>query len=392
MSRRNRNKSEFDWDIFCRVVDNLGDVGVCWRLARQLIAEHGCKVRLWVDDLATFSRLTTMIDATLDQQMLSGLDVRRWLEPFSDVVPGDVVVEAFACELPVSFKRAMAEKSKAPAWINLEYLSAEPWVSGTHRLPSPQGALTKYFFFPGFVPQTGGLLRECDLLEKRKRFQAEPVSQAAFWQSLGIPIASPNELRVSLFCYENPALPALLRQWSCSSLAVTCITPTGVATSELEKFFGVPIRESRQTLTTGKLTLHVIPFLDHERYDQLLWACDVNFVRGEDSFVRAQWAARPFVWHIYPQDENAHRIKLDAFLALFCVDMAAASADKVRSIWRGWNGDGLTPQVWDEWLESRASTTWPWAIAFQTNTWAEKLARQPNFASALVNFTSDLLK
>ena len=177
MSRRNRNKSEVDWDIFCRVVDNLGDVGVCWRLARQLIAEHGCKVRLWVDDLATFSRLTTMIDATLDQQMLSGLDVRRWLEPFSDVVPGDVVVEAFACELPVSFKRAMAEKSKAPAWINLEYLSAEPWVSGTHRAPCGEG--------PDAVPARG-LLRPsrrrrhaCRGTTRRRRSRAARRSRTA---------------------------------------------------------------------------------------------------------------------------------------------------------------------------------------------------------------------
>ncbi len=38
-------------DIFCAVVDNYGDIGVCWRLARQLAHEHGMTVRLWVDDL-----------------------------------------------------------------------------------------------------------------------------------------------------------------------------------------------------------------------------------------------------------------------------------------------------------------------------------------------------
>ena len=26
------------WDIFCSVVDNFGDIGVTWRLARQLVA------------------------------------------------------------------------------------------------------------------------------------------------------------------------------------------------------------------------------------------------------------------------------------------------------------------------------------------------------------------
>ena len=40
------------WDIFCSVVDNFGDIGVCWRLARRLSAGLGQQVRLWVDDLA----------------------------------------------------------------------------------------------------------------------------------------------------------------------------------------------------------------------------------------------------------------------------------------------------------------------------------------------------
>ena len=50
-------RPSLSWDIFCTVVDNYGDIGVCWRLARQLAAEHGFAVRLWVDDLASFARL-----------------------------------------------------------------------------------------------------------------------------------------------------------------------------------------------------------------------------------------------------------------------------------------------------------------------------------------------
>ncbi len=374
------------WDIFCRVVDNFGDIGVCWRLARQLVAEHGFKVRLWVNDLETFARISPNIDKALDRQTLDSLDIYRWHERFSDVVPGDVVIEAFGCELPANFKRAMAEKSKAPAWINLEYLSAEAWVTGTHGLPSPHGALIKYFFFPGFTTQTGGLLRERDLLDKRKRFQVEPDLQAVFWQSLGVAMPQPDELRVSLFCYDNLALPALLQQWSIGTASVTCLVPKGVATKVLENFFAAPIGESEQTFSAGKLTLHVIPFLEHERYDQLLWACDLNFVRGEDSFVRAQWAARPFVWHIYPQNDNAHRVKLDALLDLYFADQCAATAKQVRAFWHGWNGDGLTATAWGAWLESRAS------IASQAIVWEEKLARQADLATTLVNFTSDLLK
>jgi uncharacterized repeat protein (TIGR03837 family) len=374
-----------NWDIFCRVVDNYGDVGVCWRLARQLVADHGISVRLSVNDLAAFARLSPAIDTALDTQSLAGIDVRRWCEAFPDVPLGDVVIEAFGCEIPERFKDAMAAKSPPSAWINLEYLSAEKWVSGTHGLPSPQPKLTKYFFFPGFVEQTGGLLRERGLLDRRDRFQRDSTAMQAFWQSLGLALPQKNELRISLFCYENPALNQLLQQWSEVDVPVTCLVPVGVAANALSVFFGAP-PEVNQTFSRGNLTARIIPFLEHERYDYLLWACDVNFVRGEDSFVRAQWAARPFVWQIYPQNDDAHRIKLDAFLDLFCADLDADCACRVRSFWQGWNGDGLAPTHWRELTESRTD------IASQASRWSEKLAQQPDLATALVNFTNDLLK
>ena len=42
---------QLTWDIFCNVVDNFGDIGVCWRLACNL-ASRGKRVRLWVDDVS----------------------------------------------------------------------------------------------------------------------------------------------------------------------------------------------------------------------------------------------------------------------------------------------------------------------------------------------------
>ena len=138
------------WDIFCRVVDNFGDIGVCWRLARQLTAEHGIAVRLWVDDLDSFARLCPAIKNSEASQVVTGVTVCSWREPFPDVVPGTVVIEAFGCEIPASFKTAMAAKLPAPVWINLEHLSAEDWVTGTHGLPSPQALMNKYFFLSRF--------------------------------------------------------------------------------------------------------------------------------------------------------------------------------------------------------------------------------------------------
>ena len=374
------------WDIFCRVVDNYGDIGVCWRLARQLTAEYGIGVRLWVDDLTAFARLCPVIDVSQDCQPIAGITVCRWRELFPKIVPGDVVIEAFGCELPAAFQSPIAAKSQEPVWINLEYLSAENWVTETHALPSPQATLSKYFFFPGFVAGTGGLLRERELIARRVWFQRDPQAMAEFWRSVGMGLPEHDELRMSLFCYDNPALHDLLAQWAAGSSRVTCLVPEGVLSSALARFFRTPSVNVNQTYITGNFSARIIPFLDHERYDRLLWACDINFVRGEDSFVRAQWAARPFVWHIYPQTDDVHRVKLDAFLDLFCTDMDAVSANQIRSFWHGWNGDGLEATAWRELLKAGAMMT------SHVRRWSENLARQPDLASNLVNFSRNLLK
>src|SRR3989304_6108142 len=119
-------------DIFCTVVDNYGDIGVCWRLARQLANEHGIAVRLWVDDLASFRRLCPEVDTQLAQQQCRSVEVRHWAALFPEVEPAQLVIEAFACELPERYVAAMAHQLHQPVCVNLEYLSAENWVAGCH--------------------------------------------------------------------------------------------------------------------------------------------------------------------------------------------------------------------------------------------------------------------
>jgi uncharacterized repeat protein (TIGR03837 family) len=174
------------WDVFCRVVDNFGDVGVSWRLARQLAREHDKRVRLWLDDLTVLSKLRPEIDPAYDIAMLEGVEVARLREPFVVEEMADVVVETFGCDPPEAYVLEMAQRSPRPRWINLEYLSAEDWVEGSHALPSPNPRLplVKHYFFPGFTPRTGGLLREADLLARRDAFQSDERAQAAFWKSL----------------------------------------------------------------------------------------------------------------------------------------------------------------------------------------------------------------
>src|SRR5688572_26670573 len=172
------------WDIFCRVVDNLGDAGVCWRLARQLVAEHGACVRLWIDDLHSLQWLHPSI-TEVERQTIEGVDVRRWPHVFAHVTAADVVIEAFGCGLPDDYVAAMGGVSPRALWIVLEYLSAESWIPAHHALPSPHPRLSvdRYYFFPGFVHGTGGLLREADLFARRDGFDLG--RREAFWRSIG---------------------------------------------------------------------------------------------------------------------------------------------------------------------------------------------------------------
>ncbi len=100
------------WDIFCSVVDNFGDVGVCWRLARALAGERGQKVRLWVDDLASLQRLCHTIDADNAAQRVAGVEIRRWQSagkaPWPAVEVADIVIEGFGVRLPPDYIEAMA--------------------------------------------------------------------------------------------------------------------------------------------------------------------------------------------------------------------------------------------------------------------------------------------
>ncbi len=366
------------WDIFCAVIDNYGDAGVSWRLARQLTGEHGIAVRLWINDLRPLAAICPDIDATLSNQTCRGVEVRRWSDDFPAVEPADTVIETFACELPAVYLAAMAAAEPAPRWINLEYLSAENWVRGCHRLPSPHPRLplSKHFFFPGFFPDTGGLLREAHLLEQRRAFQACAGQQTEFWRELSCePTAA--ALKVSLFGYENPALPDLLQAWSDHPAPVWCALPQSRLSASVAAWFG-----AAEVWQSGSLTVQRLPFLDSERYDRLLWACDLNFVRGEDSFVRALWAGRPLVWQIYPQHDAAHHVKLAAFLDLYRQGLDEENTAALHDFWQAWNGIDERPLNWKAWQYSQP------ALLRHHELWLERLTAQTDLAANLVKFTS----
>lgn len=370
-----------DCDVFCHVVDNFGDIGVCWRLARQLHGEYGRGVRLWVDDLGAFGRLAPNLDPEAEHQDLDGIEVRRWNGDFVGVRPAPLVVETFACHLPDAFVEAMAVADPKPVWINLDYLSAEDWVIGCHALPSPHPRLplTKYFFFPGFDERTGGLLRESDLSSRCRAFRADPAAQAAFRTRIGLETPPAGTRLVSLFAYADAPLAELCSTWAAGSDAVVAVLPEGALLPAAEAFAGRALRAGDR-LRQGKLELAIIPFLSHDDYDRLLWSCDLNFVRGEDSFVRAQWAARPFVWHIYPQAEDTHRIKLTAFLDRYVAELSAGAARALRSAHEAWNGSAGTPAIWPDLAERLPE------LRDHASAWSDRLESQDDLCTALMRF------
>ncbi|MGH8781474.1 elongation factor P maturation arginine rhamnosyltransferase EarP [Paraburkholderia sp.] len=381
-------------DIFCAVIDNFGDIGVCWRLARQLAHEHGWQVRVFVDDLHTFQKLCPALDTARARQTVDGIVVEHWHEPAhagQTLEVADVVVEAFACELPPAYVAAMARREQAPAWINLEYLSGEDWVADFHLRPSPHPrySLVKSFFFPGLGPGTGGVLKERTLDVARTAFVDSPEARAAWWrETTGEPPPDASTTVVSLFAYENRAADSLLAQWRDSNEPIVLLVPEGRISGAIARFFGVSSGLSSFSAGThaqrGNLTAHALPFTDQAGYDRLLWSSDVNFVRGEDSFVRAQWAARPFVWHIYPQADDAHLPKLDATLAHYAAPLAPDARAALGRFWHAWNGVGEPD--WADFQRHRA------AFDARAKTWSSELAVIGDLAGNLAGFAKSQLK
>lgn len=377
--------------IFCKVIDNYGDIGICWRLARQVQQEHGIAVTLWVDDLQSFRRICPDIVTSTEAQQIAGVTVRHWRNQegvFSANDIAAIVIEFFGCDVPPGYIKAMTDCNPRPVWLNLEGLTAEEWVEGCHTLPSPHPRLplTKYFFFPGFTNKTGGLLHESSLEEQRQQFQSDPAVMAAFLAQLGVTPTEMASLKVSLFCYPHAPVSRLLQAWQDGDAPVTCLVPEGVAAEAVQAFFWGGAKAGA-VRTCGALTVRVLPFVPQPDYDKLLWACDLNFVRGEDSFVRAQWAGKPFIWHIYPQDENLHHKKLRAFLQRYGNDIEGLITLSLR--WNGVITENESEQVsWTAlWTQFQADMP---RIADRSVDWRQKVLENGDLASNLLKFASSL--
>ena len=388
------SEPKLKWDIFCNVVDNFGDIGVCWRLACNLAA-RGKTVRLWVDDSSPLAWM-----APDGQANVEVIDCENGIP--NDAAAAytklpDVLVDTFDCEFAINLvatqaintsatgklmpKNGLTDTLNQPVWLNLEYLTAESFAERNHTLPyvhrsgAAQG-WTQRYFYPGFTERTGGLLREIDLFERQKAFDRQ------VWLT---PFLAQNQLKfsekstyISLFCYEPAALEALLDQLTASQTQTCLLVTHGRAANALKTLFKHKKRLQLAYLLPKQLSILYLPQLTQIEFDHLLWSCDLNFVRGEDSLVRAIWAAKPFIWQIYPQHDGVHHTKLDAFLQM----MDAPESLKTAHI--AWNAS-TAEQKNDPNLPNFPPLDLPIWVKSAENL-SSKLRQQTDLASSLTVF------
>ncbi|HSI43455.1 MAG TPA: elongation factor P maturation arginine rhamnosyltransferase EarP [Methylotenera sp.] len=380
-----------NWDIFCKIVDNYGDIGICWRLAKQLAHEHALNVRLFIDEVSVAKKIIPDLDVDKPQQTVNRVQVVTWASIGTNQIAldkVDVVLETFGCELSAHYLQHLSPET---VWINLEYLSAENWVSEFHAKPSrhPTLPLTKHFFFPGFFEDTGGLIREHDLISQRDVFLASQVLQKDYWQRVAGVEIDTSAINISLFCYPQATIKNLIEGLKTSDQKINLFIPIGNTVKDISSIFVDKNLDIGDVFQQGNVTIQVLPFLSQDDYDRLLWACDLNFVRGEDSWIRAIWAAKPFVWQPYIQADDAHLVKLNAFLDFYTQDLSDETKTLINQTHLSWSGyveSNTTDNIWLRLIDQLSS------IAIINKTRADTLSAQADLATKLVMFSEKLQK
>ena len=183
-------------------------------------------------------------------------------------------------------------------------------------------------------------------------------------------------------------MPALLAHWRDGQAPICCLIPQGRALNSIRPWLGVAELPVGTLWQQGSLTILILPMTDQEGYDRLLWSCDFNLVRGEDSFLRAQWAGRPFLWHIYPQADDAHLEKLTAFLRLYGQNLSPTCYNALISLCVSYD-KGQAEEAVAAWksLEPHAGELQEYA-----QRWPSQALAGGDLASRLVQFSEKQLK
>ena len=282
-------------DIFCQVIDNYGDVGVAYRLAREFKRVYpNKKLRFVINKTEELN----LIRKSEDIEIILYKDISK-IENSADLI-----IESFGCEIPKKYMDKALKNSKLI--INLEYFSAEKWVDDFHLQESFLGGnLKKYFFIPGLSEKSGGILLDNEFLERKKKVEA---NKEYYLEKFGI--KEKYDLIGSVFSYEKN-FDSLIEELKKLGKKIILLILSEKTQKNFIKYFD-------NGNNYDKIKFVKLPFFTYDKYEELLALCDFNLVRGEDSFVRALLLGKPFLWHIYPQDENTHIKKLESFLEKYC--------------------------------------------------------------------------
>lgn len=377
------------WDIFCKIVDNYGDIGVCWRLSQQLVNEFSINVRLFIDDIRVAQKIIPNLDINKSRQSINQIQIITWESldaNHAGTERADVVLETFGCELPAQYLHHLSSKT---IWINLDYLSAENWVSEFHAKPSkhPTLPMTKYYFFPGFLEDTGGLIREKDLIQQRDAFIASQETLSSFWQRITGKNIGIQDIKLSLFCYPQAQIKQLIEDLQTTNQGISIFIPFNSTIREFSNIFTDFKNSIGEVYQKNNLSIYIVPFLSQADYDHLLWACDLNFVRGEDSWIRAIWAGKPFIWQPYIQADDVHLNKLNAFLNVYTKNTTEETRTLIKQANLTWSGYGEinnSNSIWPQLINQLSN------LAKHSKQQAAALSNQADLATKLVIFSKKL--
>lgn len=300
--------------VLCKVVDNFGDIGVVFRLCRALSElKKNLEIRLVVSNLDSFAKISKGIDSTKTFQEFRGWKVFDWNDnalckkEFSKNPP-EFILECFQCGRPEWLEELLfsPQFNLNVQIVNVEYLTAESWADDFHLLKSGtrSAKIKKINFMPGFTKKTGGLILDknfmCCLSEKK--FALNLVKQNLDKKILSEDFS--DSFKILIFSYPKnfDFLASAIKEFSFLKKIIVFIASGAGADS------------AKISLKKFKVDFVCLPFMQQEVWDAFLSLMDFSFVRGEDSFSRCCLFGNPFIWNIYPQEEEFHIVKLNAFL------------------------------------------------------------------------------
>ena len=315
-------------DIFCEIIDNFGDIGVVYRISKELKKIfQNVRIRIVLNRLEEFKAINKKVKDT-DYQEIDGLIcvtekyVKENMESFG---VSDVFIEAFGCNVPEEYVKQAKENSKL--WINLEYLSGEKWIEDFHLCESliDSKMLKKIFFMPGFSEKSGGVIIDSGFLERMK-FGKENRDEVfkKYFKDFDLK----DKFIGTVFSYEKnfENLLETLKNYEKETVLLLMGEKTQKSFSEILK---KNLTEDYGNIVKyGKITMIYSDFFSQEEYEEIISASDFNFTRGEDSFVRGIILGKPFMWHIYLQEEKAHMDKIKAFTERFKESVEVSEEEK----------------------------------------------------------------